>query len=107
MQVCIFYIHSCTVWPDSFVNIPQQGGLAGSLDEDIWVDVLRLGTLTFHARIRPDVQARTGSWEDFWVGRFLPVGDAGLEDLRFAASAYYARVPKLAAYHVHGAICIT
>ncbi len=91
-----------TAWERAIIDIPRHGGLPGALEEDVWVDVLRIGTIGFHTDLRTYIHTRTRAWRDFWVGRFLPVGNHGVEDLRFAAAAYYAGVPKLAAYHVEG-----
>lgn len=51
---------------------------------------------------RHKIEARSGSWVDAWVGRFLPVGPSGLEDLRFSAALNYAGVPRVACYHEEG-----
>eukprot|EP00282_Hemiselmis_andersenii_P039781 CAMPEP_0169434308 /NCGR_PEP_ID=MMETSP1042-20121227/4461_1 /TAXON_ID=464988 /ORGANISM="Hemiselmis andersenii, Strain CCMP1180" /LENGTH=655 /DNA_ID=CAMNT_0009544877 /DNA_START=78 /DNA_END=2045 /DNA_ORIENTATION=+ len=72
-------------------------GISQAVALDTWVDVLRLGTVAFHA------QAFTGntSKQDWSVGRFLPVR-TGLEDVRWAAAVHHAGVARVVAYHAQG-----
>ena len=72
--------------------------LAGQADMDIWVDVLRLGTVAFHADISfHHARASLVPWAlepAHFAARWT-----GLEDIQLAVEAHYHDVPRLLCNH--------
>jgi hypothetical protein len=81
--------------------IPSQG-LAAAVEVDVWVDVLRLGTIAFHAsasvsaaRPAASLAMKLAAQVALDPPRFVTRASHGLEHIQLAVEAHYLNVPRL------------